>query len=133
MTNSEYFMDESQKPERSEPSRLDLSLGGDGMGEGGEDLLAISKVIVELKNSPLRGFTAELEVVEQSGNTVTIALFPNQTSLLRTLKLGARFAQAQFFSPVAVFRAACFVSNVSRVANDSGQETCLVEISLESG
>jgi hypothetical protein len=132
MTSYELFMDESQKPDGTEPSVLDLPSGAEDVGEEGEELLAISKVIVELKSTPLRGFTAELDVVAQSDKTVTIALSPNQNNLLGTLKLGARFDQAQFFSPVAVFRASCFVSNVQRLGNSSKQETYLVEITVES-
>ncbi len=133
MMSHELFIDELEKPDGTEPSLLNSSSSADDIEQDDEELLAISNVVVEVKNPPLRGSTEELEVVAQSGKTVTIALSPTQNSLIRTLKLGSRFPQTQFFSPVAVFRAPCFVSNVSRVGNGPEHESYLVDITVESG
>jgi hypothetical protein len=133
MMSHELLMDELEKPGGTEPSLFDPSSSADDTEQDDEELLAISNVVVELKNPSLRGFTEELKVVAQSGNTVTIALSPTQNSLIGTLKPGSRFPQTQFFSPVAIFRAPCFVSKVSRVGNVPEQESYLVDITVESG
>lgn len=133
MMSHELFMDQLQKPDGTEPSLSDASSSTEDIEQDDEELLAISNVVVKLKNPPLGGLTEELEVVAQSGKTVTIVLSPTQNSLIGTLKLGSRLPQTQFFSPVAVFRAPCFVSNISRVGNGPEQESYLVDITVESG
>jgi hypothetical protein len=129
----ELFMDEWETQDGTEPSLSDPSSSADYMEQDDEELLAISNIVVEFKNLPLQGSTEQLEVVAQSGKTVTIALSPAQNSLISTLKLGSRFPQTQFFSPVAVFRAPCFVSKVSRVGSSPERESYLVDITVESG
>jgi hypothetical protein len=133
MMSHELLMDELEKSDGTEPSLSGPPSSADNVEQDDEELLAISNVVVELKKPPLRGFTEELKVVAQSGNTVTIALSPTQNSLIGTLKLGSRFPQTQFLSPVAIFRAPCFVSKVSRVGDGPEQESYLVDITVESG
>jgi hypothetical protein len=129
--SDELFRDELEKSEGTEPSLVGPSPSSDDIALDDEELLAISNV-VELKNSPLRGLAEELEVVAQSGKTVTIALSSTQDSLIRTLKLGSHSPQTRSFSPVAIFKAPCFVSNVSRVGSKPEQESYLVDITVES-
>jgi hypothetical protein len=134
MMSHEFCMDELEKPEGTEHPRFDASSNANDIEQDDDELLAISDVVVELKNPPLRGlFSEELKVVAQSGNTVTIALSPTQNSLIGTLKLGSHLPQTRFFSPVAIFRAPCFVSKVSRLGNGPEQESYFVDITVESG
>jgi len=103
------------------------------IGEDAEELLPVSRVILELNNSPPNDPSPELEVVAQSGKTLTLALSASQASLIDALELGIRFPRTQFFSPYAVFRASCLVSNVPSARNDPEIETHLVEVTVETG
>jgi hypothetical protein len=133
MMSHELFRDEPEKSDGTEPSLSDPSPTADDIEQDDQELLAISNVVVELKSPPFGESTEELEVVAQSGNTLTIVLSPAQNTLISSLTPGSRFSQTQFFSPVAVFRAPCFVSSVSRVGNGLEQESYFVDITVESG
>jgi tetratricopeptide (TPR) repeat protein len=96
-----------------------------------EEFLEISTISIQLKQGPLKGHALDLDVSSQTGSVVSVILAPDPKDLLDTFRLGRRFPDIQFYSPITVFRGTGVVSRKSRIQEGPRTGHYLVDITIE--
>jgi len=102
-----------------------------GYSEKEEEFLEISTISIHLKEGPLKGHALDLDVASQTGSVVSVILAPDPRELLDSFRLGKRFTDMQFYSPITVFRGTGIVSRKFRIEQGPRGGDYMVDITIE--
>jgi len=102
-----------------------------GYSEKEEEFLEVSTLSLQLKEGPLKGHALDLDVASQTGSVVSVVLAPDPKELVDSFRLGKRFPDMQFYSPITVFRGTGVVSRKFRIEEGPRRGHYLVDITIE--
>jgi hypothetical protein len=102
-----------------------------GYSEKEEDFLEISTISIQLKEGALKGHALDLDVASQTGSVVSVVLAPDPKELAESFRLGKRFPDIQFYSPITVFRGTGVVSRKFKIDDGPRMGHYLIDITIE--
>jgi hypothetical protein len=102
-----------------------------GYSEKEEDFLEISTISIQLKEGALKGHALDLDVASQAGSVVSVVLAPDPKELAESFRLGKRFPDIQFYSPITVFRGTGVVSRKFKIDDGPRMGHYLIDITIE--
>ena len=83
--------------------------------ENEEKVPDISSIVIILDKGPQKGKVIELDVSFQTGNIINVIMSGRDCERIKSLNIGFKINDIQFFSPIAIFKGSGIVSNMKQI------------------
>jgi tetratricopeptide (TPR) repeat protein len=120
------------KKEAAASIESDEKIAAEDEFESEEEFLDINAVAITFDSGPYKGEQIELDVSFQSGNVISLIISSKDKALIENMKVGVRFDDVHFYSPVAIFRGSGVVSAMTQIKSGPKKGDYSVDIKIES-